>query len=94
MQLRESEHKLDDWFTREDQIWRWDTATSNWARVEGAAKNVDVYNADCIVVTNAANEVFQWLGGRWKKLTGACKQASITAKNIYCVNRAGEIFKA
>jgi hypothetical protein len=79
------------WGTAADgQIYRRASATAPWECVPGAAVQVDAQNYSSAVAVNAADDLYQFVGGNWAQMAGAkATCASIGADGtIWAVNRA------
>jgi len=79
---------------RGQQIFRWNHQRSDWDNIPGAAVNVDVQNANRVVVTNAGNVMYSWENGGWRELTGRCVKATVTQDAFYCANSGGSVYKS
>jgi len=67
--------------------------TLNWQQMEGKAVHISARgeNAWCV---NSANQIWEWVGGRWERREGAAVKISVGDKNKpWCVNSADEIWK-
>lgn len=76
------------------QIYRWNHARKNWDLKPGSAVNIDVQNAQRIVMTTALGEMHLWVKNRWILLTETYgTQATINESFVYYTNENNQIFK-
>jgi len=73
-------------------IFHWNHDKNQWDNVVGFAWNVEVQNAQRVVVANKINELFLYKGGVWEKLNGKGIKAAVNDNTFFAVNAQGQIW--
>jgi len=74
------------------QIFRWNKNINNWDLMPGSAVNVDVQNANRVILTNKEQLMYVWKNGAWNYLTGATATKSSLNENMgFYVNKEQNI---
>jgi len=78
------------------EIYRRAGPTGTWERVPGSLAVVSCFDANSVIGTNAAGEIWAWTGSAWVQGPGSAKYISMGGAGhsaVWCVTPTGDVYK-